>query len=146
MMCGSTVWSACSRENLERVLRLQKRAARVILDADMRANSAKLFKKLNWLPFFCEVKIQMCVVVHKRLYDECPVYIKETLRVNSDIYNRSSRYGSINIVYHAGGRTFSVRMSRLWNSLPNELKSINKINIFRSSLRTFYIDILKDYY
>ena len=44
-----------------------------------------------------------------------------------------SRYGSINIVCPLfnreteGGRTFSVRMSRLWNSLPNELKSINSI-------------------
>jgi hypothetical protein len=64
------VSTACSRENLERVLRLHKRAARVILDADMRANSAKLFKKLKWLPFFCEVKIQMCVLDHKRLYGE----------------------------------------------------------------------------
>jgi hypothetical protein len=150
MMYGSTVWSACSRENLERVLRLQKRAARVILDADMRANSAELFKKLNRLPFFCEVKIQMCVLTHKRLYGECPAYIKEMLRVNSDIHNRSSRYGSINIVCPRfkreteGGRTFSVRMSRIWNSLPNELKSIQNINIFRSSLRTFYIDTLKD--
>jgi hypothetical protein len=150
MMYGSTVWSACSRENLERVLRLQKRAARVILDADMRANSAELFKKLNRLPFFCEVKIQICVLTHKRLYGECPAYIKEMLRVNSDIHNRSSRYGSINIVCPRfkreteGGRTFSVRMSRIWNSLPNELKSIQNINIFRSSLRTFYIDTLKD--
>ena len=87
MMYGSTVWSACSRENLERVLRLQKRAARVILDADMRVNSAKVVKKLNWLPFFCEVKIQMCVLVDKHLYGECPAYIKETSRVNSDIHN-----------------------------------------------------------
>ena len=98
MMYGSTVWSACSRENLETVLRLQKRAARVILEADMRANSVVLFKKLKWLPFFCEVKIQMCVLVHKRLYGECLAYIKETLRVNTDIHNLSSRYGSINIV------------------------------------------------
>ena len=98
MKYGSTVWYACSRENLERFLRLQKRAARVILDADMQANSAELFKKLNWLPFFCEVKIQMCVLVHKRIYGECPAYIKETLRLNSDIHNRSSCYGSINIV------------------------------------------------
>ena len=99
MMYGPTVWSACSRENLERVLRLQKRAARVILDADMRANSVELFKKQKWLPFFCEVKIQMCVLVHKHLYGECPAYIKETLTVNPDIHNRLSPYGSINIVY-----------------------------------------------
>ena len=77
MMYGSIVWSACSRENVKRVLRLQKRAARVILEADMRANSVELFKELKWLPFFCDVKIQMCILVHKRLYGECPAYIKD---------------------------------------------------------------------
>ena len=90
MMYGSIVCSVCSHENLERVFGLQKRAARVILDADMQANSIELFKKLKWLPFFCEIKIQMCV-----LYGECPAYIKETLKTNSYIHNRRSRYGSI---------------------------------------------------
>ena len=35
---------------LQRVNRLQKRSARVILDADTLANSVELFMKLNWLP------------------------------------------------------------------------------------------------
>ena len=46
----STVWSACSTGNLQRVFRLHKRSARVILDADTLANSVELFMKLNWLP------------------------------------------------------------------------------------------------
>ena len=33
--------------NLQRVLRLQKRSARAILDADTLANSVELFVKLN---------------------------------------------------------------------------------------------------
>ena len=50
-MYVSTVWSTCSSENLERVCKLQKRQARVILDVDTRVRSTKLFKDLNWLPF-----------------------------------------------------------------------------------------------
>ena len=34
ILYASTVWSACSTGNLQRVFRLQKRSARVILDAD----------------------------------------------------------------------------------------------------------------
>ena len=124
----------------------------MILDADMQANNSsnKLFKKLKWLPFFRKIKSQLCVLVHKRLYGECPAYIKETLKTNSDIHNRRSLYGSINLVCPRfvreteGGRTFSVRMPRLWNSLPFELKTVTSINIFKTSLRTFYANILKD--
>ena len=34
MLYGSTIWSNCSADNLTRILKLQKRAARVILGAD----------------------------------------------------------------------------------------------------------------
>ena len=33
-------------------LKLQKRAARIILDADSQASSVKLFNKLKWIPFY----------------------------------------------------------------------------------------------
>ena len=39
MLYGSTIWSNCSADNLTRLLKLQKRAARVILGADTRSNS-----------------------------------------------------------------------------------------------------------
>ena len=42
---------------LIRVLKLQKRAARVILDANRQANSVKLFNKLNWIPFSEQAKL-----------------------------------------------------------------------------------------
>ena len=56
MMYGSSVWVSTSVDNLNKVFRLQKRAARVILNADTRANSVDLFRELNWLPFFHEAK------------------------------------------------------------------------------------------
>ena len=51
MMYGSTVWTSCSMDNLTKVLKLQKCAARVILKADTRDNSIKLFPRFGWLPF-----------------------------------------------------------------------------------------------
>ena len=40
----SVIWSSCEKELLNRVLKLQKRAARVILYADRQASSVALFK------------------------------------------------------------------------------------------------------
>ena len=51
MMYGPSVWVSTSVDNLSKVFRLQKRAARVILNADTRANSVDLFRELNWLSF-----------------------------------------------------------------------------------------------
>ena len=82
MLFASTVWSSCSLGNLQRVFRLQKRAARVILDADTRANSVELFKKLNWLPFHLEVKVNICIQVYKRINEQSLSYMKELLVLN----------------------------------------------------------------
>ena len=77
MMYGSSVWVSRSVDNLNKVFRLQKCAARVILNADTRANSVDLFKELSWLPFFREAKINKCTLVHKRLSGVCPNYMSE---------------------------------------------------------------------
>lgn len=75
-----------SVDNLNRVFRLQKRAARVILNSDARANSVGLFKQLNWLPFFHEAKINKCILIHNRLSGNCPNYMSERRKQNIDIF------------------------------------------------------------
>ena len=40
----SVIWSSCEKEFLNRVLKVQKRTARVILYADRQASSVALFK------------------------------------------------------------------------------------------------------
>ena len=62
MMYGSNVWSNTSKENLERISKLQKRAARIILGALTRARSAPLFKNLGWIPFIEEVNFRKAAV------------------------------------------------------------------------------------
>ncbi|KAL9978420.1 hypothetical protein ACROYT_G015933 [Oculina patagonica] len=139
MLYASVVWSSCSLGNLQRILRLQKRAARVILDADTRANSVELFKILNWLPVHVEVKINILTQVYKRINGQSPSYMNELLVPNSEINERNSRYGSVNLACPRfkrkteGGRSFSVRATRLWNTLPNFLKKISKINVFSTT-------------
>ena len=44
---GSITWSGTSDANLERVLKLQKRAARIILQTDYSTTSLKMFAELG---------------------------------------------------------------------------------------------------
>ena len=65
-------------------------------------------------------------------------------RLNSDINERNSRYGSLKLVYprfkweSEGGRSFSVRAARLWNALPNSLKESTNVRSFKKGLVDFY--------
>ena len=64
---GSSVWSSTSKANLNSILRLQKRAARVILNASFNSRSVDLFNTLNWIPFYRESHINQCAFIYKRL-------------------------------------------------------------------------------
>ena len=50
------VWGACSNEELNRILKLQKRTARLILDQDPIAPSEHLFKQLGWMSIEQRIK------------------------------------------------------------------------------------------
>jgi hypothetical protein len=55
-------WGNCSNEGLNRILILQKRTARLILDQDPIAPSEPLFKHLGWM------SIEQTIKYHKYLY------------------------------------------------------------------------------
>ena len=74
-----SIWTSCDKENLSRVLKLQKRAARVISDANNKASSVKLFNSLQWLPLSKEEKIAKYCVAHKRIKGKVPLYIENSV-------------------------------------------------------------------
>ena len=61
---ANVVWTSCDKHCLNRVQKLQKRAARIILDADYQASSVKLFNKLNWIPFLEQAKLTKCRITY----------------------------------------------------------------------------------
>ena len=61
-------------DNLQRVLRLQERCARLILDADTHENSVKRFNKLDWLPIDDSIGIGKLCMLHKINQGHCPAY------------------------------------------------------------------------
>ena len=68
----------------------------IILDADTPANSDELFTRLDWLTLHLEMKVNICVRVHKRINVRSPGYMSDLLVLNSDINERNNRNSSLN--------------------------------------------------
>ena len=64
-----------------RVTKLQKQAARLILDADLSIPSSDLFKKLKWLPFPKYVEYEQTVTVYKSLKWVKPPLYEQTFLI-----------------------------------------------------------------
>ena len=78
-------------------LRLQKRAARIILDANSRASSVPLFNRLHWTPFYNESRITQCSILFKTIQLTVPEYLIESLRLNSSVHVRNTRFSKFKL-------------------------------------------------
>ena len=96
MLYLSPFWSSRSKELPERVLRMQKRAARIILDAERTTRTLTMFYELNRILFFIEAYINRCSIAFWRLEGTTPDYINSILKTNSEIHNRSTRFANLN--------------------------------------------------
>ena len=146
MMYGSITWSICSKANQTRVLQLQKRAARVILDSSRLSPSVELFNKLGWLPFYEEIKVNKCSLTYKRVNGEVPSYIFEALKLNSQMHARNTRHANLNLICPKvnrkteGGKMFSVTVAQLWNSLSLNLRRQASVSLFRKKFEKLLLD------
>ena len=77
IMYGSMVWTSCSYNDLKRILRLEKRAARIILRVYSRSGAVENFKQLKWLPLYDDANINKCVLLYKALQGEWPICIND---------------------------------------------------------------------
>ena len=83
MVYASSVWTSCNKLLLETVLRIQKRAARIFLNAPGAGRTVTLFINLSWLPFYNEAYINRCAFAFKRINGTLPHYLITSLRKNS---------------------------------------------------------------
>ena len=140
MLYGSCVWSSTSCDNIDRVYKLQKRAARVILDADREKRTASLLNQLDWLPFKQEIIMQKCCLIFRQITGDSPSYMTDLFVRNSDVHNRASRHGYYNLVcphYNReteGGRTFQISGIKLWNSIPIDVRKKETVSSFKVAL------------
>ena len=80
----NTIWGHSSSEIQTRMLKLQKKAARYILDVDYSHPSRGLFKTLKWLPFLNRVQFNTAILMYKSVNGQSPIYLKNMFQFCSD--------------------------------------------------------------
>ena len=141
---GSITWGATSDANLERLEKLQKRAARIILHADFTTSSSLMFEELGWLSVFDRLKYNKAIMTYKALNNQTPEYISDLLKPMSEVHSlnlRSSENGSLFVPRSKSSLcdgSFSCSAPRLWNSLPQAVKNAESLKVFKQSLKSSF--------
>ena len=82
------VWSNADKTHLQRLLRLQKRGARLILKRKTNdCRSSALFKELGWVNLTDRWTFHKCETVYRCLNHFCPSYLSNLFCLNSEVHN-----------------------------------------------------------
>ena len=135
-----SIWGNCSKENLNIIVKLQKRADK-FSDADFFTPSAILFKELKWIPFADIFKYQHGSLVYKCIHTISPEYLHDMLsiKLDSKCYNlRYSHTGRLDVPKKQN-RSFSFNGPRLWNNLNSEKRKAISLSFFSVKSIQFFI-------
>ena len=56
-----------------------------------------VFNRLHWLPFYNETRIAQCSILFKRIQLTVPEYLIESLRLNSSVHVRNTRFSKFKL-------------------------------------------------
>lgn len=138
---GSVTWGTSSAMNIERLLKLQKRAARIILKTDLNTPSADMFKELGWLPLRKRIDYNKAVLTYKALNNMAPEYITNLLTPMSQAHSLNLRSAVNGTLYVPKSRTslfdgtFTSSAPKLWNSLPLGVRNADSLNSFKKAVK-----------
>ena len=138
-----TVWGSCSSSNMKKLLRLQKRAGRIIVGVDRNFSSTLLFRKLHWLPIFDLVKLRKLSIVYKIINNKVPANIANLLTYTKTVSAKSTRSAKTDFYVRKvrtsfGLMKFSYNSATLFNSLPSDIKSSANSTLFTSFRRQLF--------
>ena len=131
---GSSTWGTTSRSNLERLSKLQKRAARIILNVPYDTASSEMFNVLGWPTIEKRHSYNKAVLTYKALNNLTPLYITELLIPMSQTHNRAliAVPRSKTAIFDG---SFSCTAPRLWNQLPEVTKKASSLSCFKTQVK-----------
>ena len=126
---------------LRRLQLVQNTSARLIMRLKKFESITPALIKLHWLPIKYRIQFKILLLCYKAIKGESPQYMSALL--TAYIPSRNLRSSTKNLLVEPpanlkryGERAFSVAAPKLWNALPEIIKSQDSINSYKSALKT----------
>ena len=138
------VYNYMTVELSDRLQRAQNYCLRFIYNLRCDDHVTPYFNQLSVLKLKYLREFHILRLLYSVLETHTPSYLSERFSFLSSISERNTRNGSSTLVIPAHrttifNKSFTVTASRLWNSLPDHLKTINKRARFGAELRIWLL-------
>ena len=117
-------------------------AARLLTATSRYEHVTPVLRRLHWLPVSTRIDFKI-LLVFKVLNGLGPLYLSELLRPHIPNRNLRSSKKKLLIVPKCNLKTygctaFSHRAPTLWNALPDDIRQVELLEIFKSKLKTHF--------
>ena len=136
-----------SKKLKNRIQTSQNKCIRFCLQLDKMSHiSQKEFEAINWLPF--KERYNQCAnsIVFKYFDNQCPHYLNEVFmkapESSSSLRNSYQKLQQPFRKTNTGQNALSFISPALWNKVPEEIKRITNLNVFKHNLKKHYLKVL----
>ena len=135
-----TVWGTSkNKSNIDRLFKLQKRAARIILNVkQFYTPSAEMFSYLRWIPIHDYFIYRKLILTFKVLHNMTPDYLN-VFKFVHQVSTRTTRQSASNLLFIPRARTeyykrsFTVSAAFMWNNLPEFIRNCRNLSSFKTA-------------
>ena len=136
----SIIWGNCSKSALNKLVKLQKRAARILLNKDYNSRTCDLFAELNWMPLEDWIILRRAGQVYECLNDNANQCLNTLLIFRRSVHSHNTRSAADSNIHTAQNHTKSFTFSGVcaWNNLPASIKNAKNVKNFKCGYLKHY--------
>ena len=132
------VWGNCGITLLNKIQKLQNRAARVLTYSNYDADAGHLFELLGWKNLASQQQIQRATMVYKSLHGLAPDYLCSKFERRETAYNLRDSENKLNVSLPCTNfykSSFSYSGATLWNSLPRDIRQTESLGLIKRLIK-----------
>ncbi len=141
---GISIWGGSHSTYLNKLVKSQKRAIRIIKHLGYRDHTEEHFKNLKILRLDDLYKLNMSLIMYKYNDRLLPKSLQTMFKQNQDFHSYNTRHRSNfsapkhkSTTYH---RSIMQMGPEIWNKIPDEIKKANSINTFRNKYKKYLLN------
>ena len=134
------IWGSCGTTKLNKLQKLQNRAARIVTNSPFDSSATSLIQDLGWPTIEELLHRETSVMPNKCLNKLSPDYLSSCIFKLSDRHTRELRNSTTDLLIprmktRYGQKSFAFRGVKEWNNLDLRTKLAPSIHCFKSFLK-----------
>lgn len=140
-----TVWGKRNNSNINKIIKLQRRSAKVICKTTSKSLNKESLNELKWLTFPKRCEYHTSVLVYKIFHKLAPLYMNNLINVSNNsthnLRSNTSKHITVNcrIKTNYMKDSFTYYSMTIWNKIPGHIREAKNLVLFKKLCKDYLL-------